>query len=307
MKTPIKLSLIASTLNCLPQTREFLSSLEATKPNIPYEVIIIDNASNDGTREVLSTLGTPYRTVLLNQRRSYAANNNHAAKLAKGEILVLLNNDLILTPGWLTPMLELIQNSQKQVGAVGNIQIQPKTGLIDHAGISFDLGGIPFHIRKNRKRLPPGAYRECNAVTGACMLIKRDLFLEMKGFNEDYKNSSEDIDLCVRLRLAGYCILVSHESRIYHQVSSSPGRFDHVDSNTALFLREWQDVTSSWGQREWASEYFQRYARHFWKMTPAKVIKAISLLSREQQGFQADPSADGLNSRFEQHLSSVRP
>ena len=277
----MKLSLVIPTLNCLAQTQEFLSSLEANKPNVPYEVIVVDNASTDGTRELLPTLGKPFRTILLNERRSYAANNNHAARLARGEILALLNNDLVLTPNWLTPMLDLIESSQR-VGAVGNVQIQPKTGLIDHAGVSFDLGGIPFHIRKNRKRIPSGSYRECNAVTGACMLIRRDLFLAMNGFNENYKNSSEDIDLCVRLRLAGYRILVSHESRIYHQVSSSPGRFDHVGTNTALFLSEWQDVTASWGQREWASEYFHRYARHFWKMTPANVVKALSLLRKER-------------------------
>ena len=273
----MKLSIIVSTLNCLSLTRRFLSSLEATIPSLSYEVIIIDNTSDDGTKEFLSTLKEPYRVSLLNERRSYAVNNNCGARMARGEILGLLNNDLILAAGWLPPMLELIQNI-KRVGAVGNIQLHPKTDLIDHAGVTFDLHGVPFHIRKNRKKLPPGAYRECNAITGACMLIKRNIFMEVNGFNESYRNGSEDLDLCVRLRLAGYRILVSHLSQVYHHVSSSPGRLDNVEANTDLFLTKWQNQTSSWGKSEWAAEYFHRYARHFWKMTPGRVAKALYFL-----------------------------
>ena len=117
--------------------------------------------------------------------------------MARGEILGLLNNDLILSPGWLPPMLELIQGT-KRVGAVGNIQLRPQTDLIDHAGVTFNLHGVPFHIRKNKKKLPPGTYRECNVITGACMLIMRNIFMEVNGFNEDYRNGSEDLDLCVQ-------------------------------------------------------------------------------------------------------------
>ena len=281
-----KVSIIISTLNCLPLTRELLFSLEAAKPTIPYEVIIVDNASTDGTRGFLATLGQPYRVILRNERCSYAVNNNYGARIAQGEFLALLNNDLILTQSWLDPMLKLHQDYDR-VGAVGNIQFYPQTSLIDHAGVTFDLDGIPFHIRKNRKRLPSGLYRECNAITGACMLIKREVFLGIDGFNEDYKNGSEDIDLCVRLRLAKYRILVSHQSQIYHQVSSSPGRFDHVDANMNLFLNKWRSLTSSWGQHEWAAEYFHRYARQFWKMTPPKACKALWLLGKNRFGNDA--------------------
>ena len=277
----MELSIIVSTVNCLPLTRQFLASFEDTKPPLPYEIIITDNASSDGTREFLSSLKTPYRVFLRDKRYSFAENNNFGADMANGKVLILLNNDLILTYGWLQPMLKLI-NSGDNIGAVGNIQRRPETGLIDHAGIAFDLAGVPFHIRKNRRRLPSPPYRECNAVTAACMMIKKDVFQKIGGFDESYRNGSEDIDLCMRLRQAEYRIVVSYESVIYHKGGSSPGRFDDVDANVALFLNRWQPLTSIWGQQEWPQEYFHRYARHFWKMTPSRVATALYLLYKNR-------------------------
>ena len=277
----MKLSIVVPTLNCLSLTRQLLTSFEDTKPTISYEVIIIDNASTDGTREFLGTLKKPYRVVFRDECYSYGANNNLGAEMANGELLVLLNNDLILTQNWLEPMLKLIE-SFDNIGCVGNIQLRPETGLIDHAGIAFNLDGVPFHIHKNRKKLPSPRYRECNAVTGACIVIKKEIFKKIGGFDERYRNGSEDIDLCMRLRRAGYRILVSYESKIYHKVSSSRGRLDHVDTNMALFLKKWQPLTSSWGQLEWPYEYFHRYARHFWKMTPSRVAMAFYLLCKNR-------------------------
>ena len=90
----------------------------------------------------------------------------------------------------------------EKVGAVGNIQINPQTRLVDHAGVAFDLEGVPFHARKNRKRKADISRKEWPAVTAACMGIDRELFMEFGGFDSIYRNGAEDIDLCLRLNKA---------------------------------------------------------------------------------------------------------
>ena len=108
------------------------------------------------------------------------------------------------------------------------------------------------------------------------------MFTHLGGFDEGYQNGSEDVDLCMRLRYAGYRNIVSHQSPIYHRVSSSPGRLDYVNENMERFLNKWKSKTIEWGRKEWPSEYFQRYARHFWKMTPTRFSKALYLLTRDK-------------------------
>ena len=103
----MQVSIIIPLYNCLPLTQAMLASLQATLPGrLKHEIVFIDDGSTDGTREWLRTLRGPEFNVLLNERNlGYAASNNRAANVARGEFLALLNNDLILQPGWLEPML----------------------------------------------------------------------------------------------------------------------------------------------------------------------------------------------------------
>lgn len=271
------LSFIVPVFNRLDLTRSFLRSFEDTIGRDDWEMIWVDNASSDGTADFLTALPPPHRVLSPGKNLGYAAANNRAAAEARGSVLGLLNNDLLLTPGWLPPMLGLLL-ADLQCGAVGNLQLNPRTDLIDHAGVFFDREGMPAHASKNRRRSPPGDFAERNAATAACLLLRRQVFEEAGGFHEGYRNGMEDIDLCVRLRRLGYRILVSHRSRIFHHVSSSPGRRDHDAANSALFRRRCSDVTRAWGEAEWPREYLRRYARHWWKASPARVLLALRLL-----------------------------
>lgn len=274
----IEISFVTGLYNCLGYTKNFLKSLEETVQDVNYEAILIDDGSSDGTREFLSTLSDPPYTVLFNDRnRGFAWSNNRGASRARGTYLCLLNNDIILKPGWLKPMLRLIRE-EPNVGAVGNIQIHPETRLVEHAGVFFDLKGKPRHAWRYRKKPPTGEYKDWNAATAACLLLPTDLFRELDGFDEGYHNSFEDIDLCVRLRKRGYRILVSHQSVIEHYVSMSPGRTAHDPENTQLFLDKWQAITREWGRKEWPRQYFHRYARQCWKMNPRWIGLAMWLL-----------------------------
>ena len=203
--------------------------------------------------------------------------------VARGGVLAFLNNDLELTPGWLPPMLETLRGAEAP-GIVGNVQINPATGLIDHAGVFFGIDGMPRQARKNRKRGPAAAVTEWNAVTAACMLARASVFSEAGGFDESYRNGFEDIDLCVRLRLKGYRHYVANQSRIYHRVSASPGRHVHNPRNSDCFRERWTETTRAWGAREWAPEYLARYRRHWWKFNFGKLMKAAAAVLSDRRG-----------------------
>ncbi|MGH7946367.1 MAG: glycosyltransferase family 2 protein, partial [Opitutaceae bacterium] len=117
----MQVSFIIPLYNCLTLTRAMLASLQATLPaGTSHEIILVDDGSTDGTREWLAMLkGSPFK-VLLNERNlGYAASNNRGTGIARGEFLALLNNDLILQPGWLEPMLAAHASLKGRAGLIG--------------------------------------------------------------------------------------------------------------------------------------------------------------------------------------------
>jgi GT2 family glycosyltransferase len=277
--TQIEISFITPLFNCIEYTREFLQSLAGTAPKKPYEIILVDDLSTDGTREFLQNLADPPHRVFLNQtNQGFAKSSNLGARHAKGKYLCFLNNDLVLTPGWLDPMYELVR-SRPDIGAVGNIQLEPESKLVHHAGVFFDWDGRPVHAWRYRRRRPKGDFGEWNAITAACFMIESQIFQACGGFEEAYINGFEDIDLCVRLRQKEYRLLVSHRSVIGHHASVSPGRKKYDNENRERFLKRWQDVTMRWGKEEWPAQYVHRYARKWWKMAPWRMVQAIIILA----------------------------
>ena len=274
-----EVSIITALHNCVDLTQKYIESLRATMGSVDWELVLVDDASSDGTAEYLDSLADDPRihTIRNEQNQGYSASNNIGAKHAKGEYLAFLNNDLVLTEGWFGAMMAVMKGVENP-GIVGNIQINPRTGLIDHAGVFFGLDGMPRQARKNRKCFPICEYTEWNAVTAACMLIKASVFHEVGGFDEDYRNGFEDIDLCVKLRQKGYRHYVANQSRILHYVSVSPGRHRNNDANSDLFEERWTAYTRDWGKLEWAPEYIQRYARHWWRFNLRKFLLAQRML-----------------------------
>lgn len=272
-------SIITALFNCLDLTKAYLKSLEDSviPLGIEYEVLLIDDGSTDGTRDFLQALGPPYRVFFNETNLGYAGANNRGAREATHDVLLFLNNDLVLPPGWLEPLLKGL-TTLPEVGVVGNIQLNAETGHVDHAGVFFDTKGLPSHARKGRKSLPKGEFREWNAVTAACMAVRKEVFIRLGGFDESYRNGTEDIDLCVRLKKEGFRLFVANESVVQHHISSSPGRTDHDSANMQLFKSRWGAVTSQWGRREWAEEYLRRYARNWWRYNFTKFWKAIFIL-----------------------------
>ena len=270
------ISIITACYGRLELTQAYLNSLQAHPPDEPWQVVWVDDGSTDGTREWLSKLDRRKHTVFFNEQNlGFARNNNLAARAARGDTLVLLNNDVELTSGWFYPLAESL-GKIPNVGVVGNVQLIPASGLIDHAGTFFDLVGRPGHILKGRPRSalkPPGMF--CAAATAACWMIKKDTFLGVGGFDESYVNGSEDFDLCLRLGKGGFRHWVDHRSVIWHHVSSSPGRRDRNAYNESLFLRRWAAHTSVLGRRDWPRQYLARVRRNPKQLNAKKTIDAV--------------------------------
>ncbi len=253
----------------------FWNSLLAHPPNEKWEIIWIDDCSTDGTREWLTSIQSEKCKVILNtENQGYAANNNAGAKRASGDTLIFLNNDIELSRGWYSPMKEALINDNK-IGFIGNVQVHPRSKRIDHAGISFDLVGLPTHAYKlQHESSIKGKGRYYFAVTAACCLIKKDLFIDCDGFDINYRNGFEDVDLCLRLCKKGYRHWVSYESRILHHVSSSKGRLHHNLKNVRYFLKKWASYSSDIGQKEWHSLYLKRCLKKPLQINFIKIIDA---------------------------------
>lgn len=261
-------SFLIPLYNCLAFTQAMLASLRATLPaGLPHEIIFIDDGSTDGTRPWLASLATDpaIRVVLQRENLGYAAANNAGAAVARGEFLALLNNDLVLTPRWLEPMLAAHRASGDRAGLVGNLQLDAATGALDHAGIAINLQGKPEHLRRLplASRLAPFAcpHRRSVAVTGACVLVRRALWEKLGGFDEKFINGCEDVDLCLRAAAAGHVNLVALRSVVRHHISSSPGRKLRDEANTRHLVLRWHDTLCQLGARLWCRDHLATYLR----------------------------------------------
>jgi GT2 family glycosyltransferase len=257
----LQVSFIIPLYNCLPLTQAMLTSLRATLPaGLAHEIIFVDDGSTDGTRAWLESLAAdPSLRVVLNERNlGYAAANNRGAAVARGELLALLNNDLVLLPGWLEPMLAAHRALGDHAGLIGNVQLDARTGAVDHAGLIVNALGKPIHARTRpnfiSRLIRP--VRSVPAVTGACLLVASSLWRQLGGFDEGYMNGGEDIDLCFRARAAGRVNIVCLRSVVRHHISASPGRKMRDEENSYRLARRWRTefATSDEARRSWCRD-----------------------------------------------------
>ena len=262
----MQVSFIIPLFNNLALTRACVASLQATLPaGLTHEIILVDDGSTDDTRSWLATLGPPFRVVLNDRNLGYAAANNRAIAIARGDVLALLNNDLVLLPRWLEPMLGAHRSLADRAGLIGNIQLDAGTGAIDHTGIIINQQGKPVHDRAlpaRRSRLF-SSVRPVPALTGACVLVKRALWQQLGGFDEGYVNGGEDVDLCFRARAVGRTNAVALRSVVRHHISASVGRKLHDEENSYRLARRWQQelVTDPGALREWCLECSEKILR----------------------------------------------
>lgn len=274
--SPPEVSIVTALYNRLDLTLSFIRDLAASLPGIQYELVLVDDGSTDGTRDYLrKQRDGRLRWVLNEENLGFAGSNNRGVSEARAPVVALLNNDLVLKPGWFEPMRAELE---KAAGFVGNVQTNARTGLIDHAGIVFTPWGIPEHWGQRYLFGPRKGVRSFRAVTAACALVRREVFLENGGFDENYRNGFEDIDLCLRMDSAGLRNRVVFNSRVGHWVSASPGRKESDRENIQRFLGRWGEQASAWGLQDWPRHYLRRHLRCPWRLNAGKTVDALRML-----------------------------
>lgn len=204
-----------------------------------FEIVIVDNGSDEpDTLEFLRTVDV--RVVRYPYRFNYARQMNMAVDAAAGDQVVFLNNDLeVITPGWLEAMIEIGQDPR--VGAVGARLLFP-SGRVQHEGVFVGYGGgsagnVDFGGYFNLGRM----IRDASAVTAACMLMRKEPFRRIGGFDERLRVAFNDVDLCLRLRQAGYQVVYTPYAELFHAESASRGNL-HPQEDDAFFVRRWGPV-----------------------------------------------------------------
>ena len=275
----MRVSIISALHNNLACTQEMLRSLLATIDRAPdVEVLLIDDASTDGSAEWLRQLREPrVRPLFCATNVGFGAANNRAAREARGDVLVLVNNDVVLQPGWLEPMLDGLTHCATP-GLIGNLQYAVASGELDHRGVKMDLLRRPYHDRTPRPRHARRDYSRYPAVTAACCAIRRQTFLDAGGFDEVYRNGYEDVDLCLRLGQRGFRHYVANRSAVQHHVSISPGRFARESANLSLFLSRWGWPPPGPPYRLRGLNYVTRHWRRPWRYNGSKLILGLAWL-----------------------------
>lgn len=231
-ETPL-VSIVIPNKDYASTLRRCIDSIISLTTYPAYEIIVVENNSTEPeTFAYYEELGRHGMIRVLNWEGefNYSAINNFAVKTARGDYILLLNNDTeVITPDWLQEMLMFVQ--RKDVGAAGAMLYYPDDS-IQHAGVILGIGGVAGHAHKGMAR---GSYgymsraaiiQNYSAVTAACMLIRRNVWEEVGGLDESFEVAFNDVDMCMRIRKAGYLIVWTPYAELYHYESKSRGSED---------------------------------------------------------------------------------
>ncbi len=221
-------------------TQRCLDAIHADTPGTSFEVVVVDDASEDETPALLARQPDQVRSLRRDQNGGFAVACNEGAAAARGELLVFLNNDTEPHPGWLDALVDHADAHPEAV-AIGAKLLFPD-GSVQHAGVAICQDGRPRHIYAGFPEDHPAVQRArpFQAVTAACMLVRRAEFERTGGFDPAFRNALEDVDLCLRLRDAGGEVHYCPASVVTHLESASRGRgSQNVQHNFNLFQERW--------------------------------------------------------------------
>lgn len=237
-------SIVIPTYNQKDYVLKCVSSIEKHTP-APYEIIVVDNGSQDGTANALRRIGGMVRVAALDGNRGFAGGVNHGLMMAKGRHIVVLNNDTLVTPGWLDNMMACLQ-SQADIGVVG-----PVTNYIggeQQIEVPYDDISGMWAFAANYNRPDASKHRLTDRLVGFCWLFSRELFERVGYLDEGYAiGNFEDDDWIVRAKLAGYKLAVAGDAFIHHFGSVSmkaveEQRFAALNKdNEQFYERKWGD------------------------------------------------------------------
>ena len=225
-----KASIIIPTRNGLDVLKPCVESVVETIDYDNYEIIIVDNGSDDrDTLNYLKDIDKDERIKVIpyNIPFNYSAINNFAVNQSEGSVLLFLNNDIeVKQPGWFKEMLSLA--CRPEIGCVGAKLYYPD-GTIQHAGVILGLGGYAAHSHRGIDGNSAGYINRLNvrqnlsAVTGACLMMRKEVFLTVGGMDEEFAVAYNDVDLCLRVKDAGFKNVFTPYAELIHYESKTRG------------------------------------------------------------------------------------
>ena len=249
-------SIIISTNNLGNILNNCLKSIFKTSVYPNYEVIVVDNGNNEKDTAKFIAYWTEkeptrFRYYRLDIPFNYSKINNYAVAQVKGEYLLFLNNHTeVHTSDWIDAMVE--QAQRPLIGAVGALLLYPDNS-IQHAGVVLGIGGIAAHSHKHLPHTTPGylcqvkTINNFSAVTGACLMCRREVYESVEGFDEELTVAYSDVDLCLKMVEKGYRNVYLPHVVLYHHDSKSCGYADSPKkfllSQEANYLQsKWQKI-----------------------------------------------------------------
>ena len=234
------MDLVIVNYNSLHYLSDCLTALHRYTPQ-PYQIIVVDNASNDGSVSYLQGRGG-IETIFNLENRGYAVACNQGIRQGKNPYVVLLNPDVKVTKGWWEPLLAAVRPSD--VAVVGP-KMANSQGLLVGAGVTSwdELTRPRFWLQPDR----PGLFtkpEECITVGGACYLIKRALIPVLGYFDERYFLYFEETDYSINAVLKGYKVIFNPLSVVYHEVGGSSSeshskRLVYFQESQRRFVQKW--------------------------------------------------------------------
>lgn len=256
-------SLIIPTKNGYDITKQAIDSILNKTTYQNYEIVLVDNNSDDPKaleyflelekHPKIQVLRYPYPF-------NYSAINNFAAQYANGEVIGLINNDIeVINNEWLDEMVS--QAMRPDIGCVGAMLYYPND-TIQHAGVIIGIGGVAGHSHKYYPKNHHGYFsrlyltQNLMAVTAACLLVRKEIFENVKGLNEkDLTVAFNDVDFCLKVHKAGYRNLWTPFAELYHHESISRGAEDNPEK-IARFNKEIDYMIATWQTNQASDPYY---------------------------------------------------
>jgi GT2 family glycosyltransferase len=254
-RIPPMVSLLIPTRNGHRVLRECVNSIVQKTEYRMFEIIVVDNGSDEKeSLDYFEELRSQGVAVVLEYPGpfNYSAINNFAARQANGDILGLINNDIeVISPGWLTEMVSLACRPMN--GCIG-AKLYYTNDTVQHAGVIMGLGGMAGHSHRFYPRASDGycgrlrVRQNVSAVTAACLLVRRDVFWQVDGLNEEnLAVAYNDVDLCLKVQDAGYANVWTPFAELYHHESISRGSDFATPENRARYTQEVAYMKERWG------------------------------------------------------------
>ncbi|NUO80328.1 glycosyltransferase family 2 protein [candidate division KSB1 bacterium] len=227
-------------LRCLQALREHTHT--------PHEIVIVDNGCDDGSIALAQQRFAHVKIVAAGDNLGFASGCNFGLRAALGKYAVLLNNDAVVTPGWLEPMVQVMEREAQIAACQPKILSLPNPGYFDYAGAAgglVDFLGYPFCRGRIFATIEPDQHQydepaEIFWASGACCILRCSVLAETGLLDDAFFAHMEEIDLCWRMHLAGYRVTAVPQACVYHQAGStlhaaSPHK-TYLNHRNALFL-----------------------------------------------------------------------